>query len=377
MSGIYIHIPFCKKKCGYCDFYSIRLCKDSQLLDNFFLALNKEIVNKSYLFKNQTVETIYFGGGTPSLVPFHYLENVYKTIADNYHLSNNIECTLEINPEQATNQYFNELKASGFVNRLSTGFQSMDNDCLKFLGRCHTVDDNYRYLDLCKKYGFDNFSVDYIFGYEMLTLNEIERSFKIFTDLKIPHISAYSLGIEQGTPFYLKLRKGEINIIDDEEYVSQFRLVHNLLISAGYEHYEISNYSLPEKYSKHNTNYWNFVPYLGFGPSAHSYYDNTRSWNIRDVRKYCDMVSRGEMSFEQEQLSLRDRFNEYIMLSLRMHRGIEFKHLHNEFSEFENEFYHTIKDKKISRYLIEDNGFVRLNLDGLMISDTIISFLFL
>ena len=376
MSGIYIHIPFCKKKCGYCDFYSIRLCKDSQLLDNFFLALNKEIVNKSYLFKNQTVETIYFGGGTPSLVPFHYLENVYKNIADNYHLSNNIECTLEINPEQATDPYFSELKASGFVNRLSTGFQSMDNDCLKFLGRCHTVDDNYRYLDLCKKYGFDNFSVDYIFGYEMLTLKEIERSFKIFTDLKIPHISAYSLGIEQGTPFYLKLRKGEINIIDDEEYVSQFRLVHNLLTSAGYEHYEISNYSLPEKYSKHNTNYWNFVPYLGFGASAHSYYDNIRSWNIRDVRKYCDMVSRGEMSFEQEQLSQRDRFNEYIMLSLRMHRGLDLIHLHNEFSEFEHEFYHNIKDKKISRYLIEDNGFVRLNLDGLMISDSIISELF-
>lgn len=376
MSGIYIHIPFCKKKCGYCDFYSIRLCKDSQLLDNFFLALNKEIVNKSYLFKNQTVETIYFGGGTPSLVPFRYLENVYQSISDNYHLANNIECTLEINPEQATDQYFSELKASGFVNRLSTGFQSMDNDCLKFLGRCHTVDDNYRYLDLCQKYGFDNFSVDYIFGYEMLTLKEIERSFKIFTDLKIPHISAYSLGIEQGTPFYLKLRKGEINIIDDEEYVSQFRLVHNLLTSARYEHYEISNYSLPEKYSKHNTNYWNFVPYLGFGPSAHSYYDNTRSWNIRDVHKYCDMVSRGEMSFEQEQLSKSDQFNEFIMLSLRTHRGIDLNHLHNQFSEFENEFYHNIKDKKICRYLVEDNGFVRLNLDGVMISDSIISELF-
>lgn len=376
MSGIYIHIPFCKKKCGYCDFYSIRLCKDSELLDNYFLALEKEIVNKSYLFKNQTVETIYFGGGTPSLVPFRYLEKVYKTIQDHYHLANYIECTLEINPEQATAQYFSDLQRSGFVNRLSTGFQSMDNDCLKFLGRCHTVDDNYRYLDLCQKYGFDNFSVDYIFGYEMLTLKEIERSFKIFTDLKIPHISAYSLGIEQGTPFYLKLQKGEINLIDDDDYVSQFRLVHNLLTSAGYEHYEISNYALPEKYSKHNTNYWNFVPYLGFGPSAHSYYDNTRSWNVRDVRKYVDKVSREETYFETEQLSLTDRFNEYIMLSLRMHRGIDLNHLHNEFSEFENEFYHNIKDKKISRYLVEDNGFIRLNLDGVMISDSIIADLF-
>ena len=170
MSGLYVHIPFCESKCGYCDFYSIKRYKDSDFAADFIKTVVDEITQKAYLFKNQTVDTIYFGGGTPSILPLKHIESIFRAIADNYNLSSSeaLECTLEINPEHATDEYFAGLKSLGFVNRLSTGFQAMTDAGLKYLGRRHCVSDNYRYLQLCCKYGCENFSVDYIFGYETL-----------------------------------------------------------------------------------------------------------------------------------------------------------------------------------------------------------------
>ena len=364
MSGLYIHIPFCVKKCGYCDFYSVKKTNDS-ILQKFLQALIEEIKLKSYIFENQIVETVYFGGGTPSLLPFEYIEEIFKTLNDNFNIQKNAECTLEINPEHATDEYFSLMKQSGFIYRLSTGFQAMDDYGLKYLGRNHTVKDNYRYLDLCEKYGFDNYSVDYIFGYEGLSDSEILRSMKLFIDKKIPHISAYSLSIEENTMFHRKLLKGLLNKPQDEVFLRQFTLIDSILTSYGYNHYEISNYSLPQKHSQHNSNYWNFTPYLGFGPSAHSYYNNSRSWNCRTLPEYFKQIEKKQLCFEHEILTQEDIYNEKIMLGLRTSKGLKL-------SEVPKLDYLKFKD-----YFIVENGYLKLNLNGWFISDFIISELFL
>ncbi len=393
MSGLYVHIPFCESKCGYCDFYSIKRYKDSDFAADFITSVVDEIAQKAYLFKNQTVDTVYFGGGTPSILPLKHLERIYKAIADNYNLSSSLsprssflaphssflsprssfECTLEINPEHATDEYFSDLQRLGFVNRLSTGFQAMTDEGLKYLGRRHTVEDNYRYLKLCQKYGFSNYSVDYIFGYEILTADEIERAFRFLIGEGVPHISAYSLGIEDNTPFMLKLRKGLIHKMDDDFYLSQFLQIHNLLESNGYNHYEISNYSLPGRHSRHNSNYWESVPYLGFGPSAHSYYDGTRSWNARKLSDYQRQIANHELYAEHEILSEDDLFNEYIMLRLRTRQGIDIEYLTLHFAKYVSHFYKILRRKEMLGYFNVTDRYVNLNLNGIFISDHIIS----
>lgn len=388
MSGIYVHIPFCGSKCGYCDFYSIKRYKDSGFASDFVESLTREIIQKSYLFKNQTVNTIYFGGGTPSILPLDDLERIYRTISDHYNLAptsqlstsnsqlSTLECTLEMNPEHATDDYFSHLQRLGFVNRLSAGFQAMTDGGLRYLGRRHKVEDNYRYIELCNLHGFFNFSVDYIFGYETLDDYQIEDAFRYFIDEKIPHISAYSLGIEDNTPFMLKLRKGEIRKMDDEFFRRQFFLIHELLSSAGYDHYEISNYSLPGMYSRHNSNYWKSVPYLGFGPSAHSYYDGTRSWNARTLPQYFAQISDNQLYAENEVLSEDDLFNEYVMLGLRTRAGIEKEYLTVHFAKYAEHFNEIVARRDLADYFDVTDTHVNLNLDGLFISDYIISEIF-
>ena len=379
MSGLYVHIPFCESKCGYCDFYSIKRYKDSDFAADFIKTVVDEITKKAYLFKNQTVDTIYFGGGTPSILPLKHIESIFRAIADNYNLSSSdaLECTLEINPEHATDEYFAGLKSLGFVNRLSTGFQAMTDAGLKYLGRRHCVSDNYRYLQLCRKYGFENFSVDYIFGYETLDDYQIEDAFRFFIDENIPHISAYSLGIEENTPFMLKLRKGEIHKMDDDFYLRQFLLIHDLLESHGYNHYEISNYSLPGLHSRHNSNYWKSVPYLGFGPSAHSYYEGSRSWNERKLADYQRQIAENRHYAEHEILSPDDLFNEFIMLRLRTREGIDKEYLTVHFAKYKEHFEKNLRRRDLTEYFEVNDRYVRLNINGLFISDYIISELFI
>lgn len=373
MSGIYVHIPFCEKKCGYCDFFSVRLVKDKSVVDSFVNSISAEIQMKSYLFKDQTIETIYFGGGTPSILPVSCIAKIYQTIENCYTLSKNIECTIEINPEHAVDSYFTDLKSAGFVNRLSTGFQAMSDDGLRYLGRNHSVLDNYRYLDLCEKYDFSNYSADYIFGYEILDEKEIDRSFRILASRGVPHISAYSLGIEENTPFMLKLQKGIIHKMDDVFFLAQFRQIHYLLQSLGYQHYEISNYCKPGMHSRHNSNYWDFVPYLGFGPSAHSYFNNQRGWNARGLANYNAQIQNLEQFSEKELLSADDNYNEYIMLSFRTSRGVNIPYLKSHFNKYYSDFEKNLNRSDLIDYFAFSGDNVNLNLDGIFISDYIIS----
>lgn len=328
---------------------------------------------KSYLFKDQTIETIYFGGGTPSILPVSCIAKIYQTIENCYTLSKNIECTIEINPEHAVDSYFTDLKSAGFVNRLSTGFQAMSDDGLRYLGRNHSVLDNYRYLDLCEKYDFSNYSADYIFGYEILDEKEIDRSFRILASRGVPHISAYSLGIEENTPFMLKLQKGIIHKMDDVFFLAQFRQIHYLLQSLGYQHYEISNYCKPGMHSRHNSNYWDFVPYLGFGPSAHSYFNNQRGWNARGLANYNAQIQNLEQFSEKELLSADDNYNEYIMLSFRTSRGVNIPYLKSHFNKYYSDFEKNLNRSDLIDYFAFSGDNVNLNLDGIFISDYIIS----
>jgi len=373
MAGLYIHIPFCEKKCGYCDFFSVRFRKDNSFIDNFLNCLVNELEEKSYLFNNQVIETVYFGGGTPSILPVSSLAEIYSSISRHYKLASNVECTIEINPEHATDRYFADMRSSGFINRLSTGFQAMDDAGLQYLGRNHSVADNYRYLDLCEKYDFSNYSADYIFGYEILTEAEIDRSFRILASRGVPHISAYSLGIEENTPFMLKLRKGQIHKMDDDFFLAQFRQIHYLLQNLGYQHYEISNYAKPEMYSRHNSNYWNFVPYLGFGPSAHSYFDNLRGWNSKGIPQYNAQITDHRHFDEVERLSADDRYNEYIMLRFRTAKGVHIPYLKANFGKYYSDFEKNLSRRDLIDYFEVKGDYVNINLEGFYISDYIIS----
>lgn len=374
MSGIYVHIPFCVKKCGYCDFFSVKLRKDINFLNNFFQFLIEEIKLKSFLFKNEKVNTVYVGGGTPSCVDIRYLSNVFDAIFKYYNVDKNAEITIEINPEHADNEYFNNLKSLGFINRLSAGLQAMDNDCLKYLGRNHDVNHNFMFLDNCVKYGFNNFSADIIFGYEVLNINLLEKFLSIFVDYKIPHISAYSLGIEENTPFYKKWKNGIIKKPSDDFFLNQFKFVDNYLTINGYQHYEISNFSLPEMFSRHNSNYWNFTPYLGFGPSAHSFFDGKRAWNFANFNDYFNSINNKSFFQETEILSPDDCFNEFVMLSLRTFKGLNTNVLHKKFSVYEQHFYNVYNRDEIKKFFKPlCNGFLSLTLDGIFVSDYIIS----
>ncbi len=378
MSGIYVHIPFCVKKCGYCDFFSVKVRKDNVFVDKFFDYLVREISEKHFLFKNHIINTIYIGGGTPSCVDIKYLAMVFDAIYKFYNVSNTAEVTIEINPEHAVNKYFYDLKSLGVVNRLSAGLQAMDNECLDYLGRNHGVENNFMFLDNCRKFGFDNYSVDLIFGYEVLSEVLLKNFLAEFVNRDVPHISAYSLGIEENTPFYLKWKKGILNKPSDDFFLSQFKFIHNFLIEKGYEHYEISNYSKPGMFSRHNSNYWNFTPYLGFGSSAHSFFDGKRAWNFADFNSYYRSIDNKSFFKETEILSNDDEYNEFVMLSLRMFIGLDTNILSSKYPNYEHHFYNVFNRIDIKKWFNPlSNGFLSLTLDGVFISDYIISEFFI
>lgn len=371
MAGIYIHIPFCNKKCPYCDFYSIKLDKEKKFQSIFVDALFKEIVMKKNILKSK-INTVYIGGGTPSIMLIEFFSKLKNILLDNYDLSDLQEVTLEINPEHANEEFFEELKKLNFVNRLSTGFQAMHKEGLFFLKRNHSLEQNFKYFQLCKKYSFDNYSVDYIFGYQGLTLKQIDNALDIFITKKVPHISCYGLGIEPNTLFYKQLEQNIIQKIDDEDFFEQFKFIDKKLEDAGYIHYEISNYSLPNMQSKHNSNYWNFTEYLGFGPSAHSYVDKSRFYNVNNLFKYAENVNNSIFYEQKEELSTSDVYNEFIMLSFRQKKGVEVQKLSTLFPENVNNFFKIVNKSSLKQYFIEENGYIRLNLEGIFISDFII-----
>ncbi len=317
MAGIYIHIPFCKKACNYCNFH---FSVNQQLMPELVDAIIKEAtIAQSYLLKN--IETIYFGGGTPSLLSGKQLSFILKELQAIFLFSAAAEITLEANPDDITAEKLSEWKEAG-INRLSIGIQSFFEEDLTWMGRAHNAKQALESITSAKNAGFNNISIDLIYGGPTLTDEHWQQNLQIAFDLLIPHLSCYALTVEPKTALAKKIKRKELNDVDHEKQASHFKQLQDLAVKAGYEHYEISNLALPGKRSIHNANYWSGEHYLGLGPASHSYNGNSRQWNVSNNSLYIKSIQKHVIPCEIELLTITQKLNEYIMTSLRTSGGI-------------------------------------------------------
>jgi len=362
MASIYIHIPFCKTKCIYCNFYSVVSTKD---IETYISVLCQEIENRS---SAQRIHTIYFGGGTPTLLPIQSLEKIMGVIHKNFRVDSNAEITIEGNPDQCTVSDLIKLKKLGF-NRLSIGAQSFNDKILQFLGRTHSGKDALLAVENAVNAGFENISIDLMYGISLRLLQDWEQELKTAFLLPVKHLSAYALTVEENTrlhKIFLQYPKQEK---DEESTLHEMQLLMNEAENNSFEHYEVSNFAMKGFYSKHNSNYWNGTHYLGFGASAHSFNGTIRRWNIQSVKKYIEAIKENEPFFETETLTPEDLYNEYILLRLRTKEGIDLKHLEETLGkERLNFFLVALKKLNPLHYKIED-GRVSVTRAGMPILD--------
>ena len=373
MAGIYIHIPFCKQACHYCNFHFSTSLRHR---DEMVTAICKEIDLQKDFLTNKNLTTIYFGGGTPSLLETSEINQILERLSKNYSWENNIEITLEANPDDITTEKISKLRAGG-VNRLSIGIQSFIDSELLASNRAHNSDESLKAVQICQDAGIDNLSIDIIYGMPGSTQDSWQYNIDKALELDVDHISSYALTVEPKTFLDRMVKKGGILLPKEMEVNKQYlQLIHSLT-TAGYDHYEISNFAKPSKYAVHNTNYWMSVPYLGLGPSAHSYQPTFRQWNINNNAKYIKSISKGVIPSEREQTKYADQFNEYIMTRLRTMWGVDLNELNNRFSsELNNVQKNIAKYIKSQHVLLEDNHY-RLTPKGKLLADGIASDLFL
>lgn len=373
MSGIYFHIPFCKQKCNYCDFYSRRY---SRGMDVLIKSEIKELIFRKDYLDNDLIETIYFGGGTPSLLNISDINNLLNSVKQNFEISSNCEITLEANPDDLNEEYLNDLFDSG-INRLSIGIQSFNDIILKFLGRRHDSLKLQWIIETAKKIGFNNISIDLIFGIPGMELPTYIDSLNQVLKLNIQHISAYSLTITEGTMFYKLLKNNKISEIDEAYLLIQFNKTVDILAANNFFQYEISNYAKEGFKSRHNCSYWEDVKYLGIGPSAHSYNRISRQWNISDTPKYCINIDQSKSYFEIEFLTDKDKFNEYIITGLRTSKGVSIRYIEMNFGVKMYEHFMTEVNKFLkNEFVYFDEGRVVLTRKGILISDYILRLLY-
>lgn len=327
MAGIYVHIPYCRHKCNYCNFYSLASTK---YRGELFLAFLREMELQQHYLDSEPVETIYFGGGTPSLLKLGELESLIAGIHKCFSVTAGAEVTLEANPDDLTVLKLREFKKSG-VNRLSIGIQSFNDNDLKFLKRRHSGDQAKDCITLARYAGFYNLSIDLIYGIPTLDGNGWESNLHRATESGITHISAYALTVEDKTPLSHHIQQGRLPGIDDEKQLEHFKILTAILRERGYEHYEISNFCKPGMYSKHNTSYWQGKKYLGIGPSAHSYNGTSRQWNVANLGLYISGLKNGKVPFDGEILTTAQHYNEYIMTSLRTMWGCDLDLIRSKF----------------------------------------------
>jgi len=325
MSGIYIHIPFCKQACFYCDFhFSTSLKKKDELLQ----SLVKELEIRKSELQNQSIETIYFGGGTPSLLSNEELKLLIDAVYKNYQIVENPEITLEANPDDLSKDRIIQLSKSP-INRLSIGIQSFFEDDLKSMNRAHNATEAKECLEEARHY-FDNITIDLIYGIPNMSLDKWNQNLQIAFDFGVNHISSYALTVEPKTALDSFIKKGIYPPIDEELALEHFNHLITETEKHGFVQYEISNFGKPDYFSKHNTSYWQGKSYLGIGPSAHSF-NNQRSWNVSNNTKYITSIQQNELPSTVETLSKKDRFNEYIMTGLRTIWGVSLKKIEKDF----------------------------------------------
>lgn len=373
MAGIYIHIPFCKQACNYCDFH---FSTSIQHVDEMTDAICKEIVLKKNRITEQ-VGSIYLGGGTPSLLPQKSLEKIFDTLTTHFSIASDAEITIETNPDDLDARKIAELRHLP-VNRFSIGVQSFFNEDLIWMNRAHNSTEAETCIKRSQDAGFENLSIDLIYGYPLLTDEKWISNINKAIGLQTPHISAYSLTVEPRTALASAIKKGKQVPVNDEQSAAQFISLIDKLAIAGFDHYEISNFSLPGRHAIHNTNYWRGVPYLGIGPSAHGFNSNIRYLNLANNAKYMTELAAGRLVETIEELDLYDRFNEYVMTSLRTMWGTDLNRIEIDFGKlFLAETRENIKPFIQRNWLkLEDNKLI-LTPDGKLFADYIASELFL
>ena len=372
MSGVYIHIPFCKQACHYCDFhFSTSLKKKNELIK----ALAKELELRKDEFKNQTVETIYFGGGTPSVLSVDELRFLIDAVYKNYKVSKSPEITLEANPDDLSKSQIVQLSKSS-INRLSIGVQSFFESDLKLMNRAHNANEARACLSEATKH-FDNISIDLIYGIQGASNEQWLRNIETALSYDIPHISSYALTVEPKTALASFIKKGIIADVDDEQAHEQFHLLKERLESQDFIHYELSNFGKDGYFSKNNSAYWQGKSYLGIGPSAHSFNGKQRAWNVRNNSKYIKAIQQNQLPIEIETLTKTDRYNEYVMTGLRTIWGVSLKTIEDNFGILFKDYLLEQANGFINEHLLYiDDGHLRVTKKGQFLSDGIASDLF-
>ncbi len=375
---LYVHIPFCKQACYYCDFhFSTNLSLKDKMVD----AICKEIeLQKDYL-QNKKLQTIYFGGGTPSLLSGHDLEKIFKTISKFYDLSSLEETTIETNPDDITIDKINEWKSFG-IDRVSLGIQTFDNDLLKFMNRAHDSNQSIKALDLLLTNNLENITIDLIYAKNAKEFNIEKQNAILRNDLNIiekynlHHISAYNLTIEDSTVFGKWVKQKKIEPIGEDYAAEQYEILVNSLTSQGFEQYEVSNFAKNRSYALHNTAYWKNEEYLGIGPSAHSYNLDSRQANVSNNSKYIAAIESEKVPFSKENLSISDKVNDYLLCGLRTVWGIDTKKISQIVGEIPQTFWDTLDILKNQNLIDKSQDSIKITAQGRIFSDKIASDLF-
>ena len=364
MAALYFHIPFCKRLCGYCDFLrSVKLQHIGQVVEK----MHEELEQQSGFLTDKKIKTIYFGGGTPSLLHPSEIERFIRHAEQIFDCTEVEEITVEVNPDDITEEYAAAL-ANSPVNRVSMGIQSLDDDCLRFMGRRHSAAQAVEAIGRLRRAGIENISVDVIFGIPGFGHTELDDTLKRILAMNVQHISAYHLTIEENTRFGRMMAKGEFCEIDDENSETYFLAVHNALTAAGFEHYEVSNYALKNCRSKHNSSYWKGVEYLGIGPGAHSFNGAVRRWCDQTVEEYV-----GGVEYGSETLTERDKMNEYVMTSLRCAEGLSLAKVERDFGVDERARLECEASKEgVGSLLVKEGETLRIAPENMLLSDLVI-----
>ena len=369
MAGIYIHIPFCKQRCNYCAFYSTTLYN---IRERYVDALCKEILMRKEYAASAPIETIYFGGGTPSTLTMEQLQRICDTVYATHSVLPAAEVTIECNPDDLTPEFLTQLRRLPF-NRISMGVQSFNDTQLKRLGRRHNADKARQAVKNAREAGYDNISIDLIFALPGSTLSDWEHDLESAIALRPDHLSAYNLTYEEGTPLHRALERGDCTELSEEENAEQFQMLITKLKEAGYRHYEISNFALPGRESRHNSSYWNDTPYIGIGAAAHSYNGTSRQWNIADIKEYIEGVESDAPNLGIEELTEEERYNDTILTRLRTAKGLPLAWMKERFCEKLYNYLLRSAEKEIALgNLKKENGSLSLTEKGIFISDAVI-----
>jgi oxygen-independent coproporphyrinogen-3 oxidase len=373
MAGVYFHIPFCKQACHYCDFHFSTSFKHK---DEMLEAMLQEIRLQANYLEKEAIETLYFGGGTPSLLEADDIKALIDEIAKLHTISDKAEITLEANPDDLNVKKVNELRNTP-INRFSIGIQSFHEEDLKWMNRAHTASEADSSIKRVQDAGFENITADLIYGFPLLTDTKWKANIDKLISYNIPHISAYSITVEPKTALAHFIKGGKQPAMDEGQSANQFHILSDMLAAAGFEHYEISNYARSQSYAIHNTNYWRSKPYLGIGPSAHSFNGKQRQWNINNNAQYISNLIKRIIPAEIENLTLQDKINEYIMTSLRTMWGMDLnlvEHLYGY--DYRKKIVDKIARFEETDHAILNNNSITLTFNGKLIADQIAADLF-